>query len=124
MPRNRHIVNNIKIDQEKKMLTFVSLVFILLASLESTIDATSSPSYDSLISSQCKAKCLSLYPWKLISNSNQNNNNLTFLLYRRQRSASSSNVRHHENAANRNRHTQQRVTFVENISINFKARSR
>ncbi len=35
------------------------------------IDSTSSTtttSYDSLISSQCKARCLSLYPWKLPNN--------------------------------------------------------
>lgn len=36
---------------------------------ENEADTTTSSSYDSLMSSQCKARCLSLYPWKLPTNS-------------------------------------------------------
>jgi hypothetical protein len=31
-------------------------------------DSAASSSFDSLVASQCRARCLSLYPWKLTSN--------------------------------------------------------
>jgi hypothetical protein len=36
--------------------------------IDSTSSSSTTTSYDSLISSQCKARCLSLYPWKLPNN--------------------------------------------------------
>lgn len=61
---NSNWIPLIYIDQNhtiKKMLIIFNF-FLLLISFKSI--KTESSSFDSLISSQCKARCLSLYPWK------------------------------------------------------------
>ena len=48
------------------ILVVILLQFDALVSIENS----ESTSYDSLIASQCRARCLSLYPWKILNNTN------------------------------------------------------
>jgi hypothetical protein len=49
------------------IFTLFLIQFINCDDIDSA-SSTTTTSYDSLISSQCKARCLSLYPWKLPNN--------------------------------------------------------
>ena len=44
------------------------LLFVILINVSESTDSGST-SFDSLIATQCRARCLSLYPWKLLNNS-------------------------------------------------------
>lgn len=88
--RRRPFFNN---NNNDAMMIIASIILLLVVAVTSASGQESaSSSYDSLVASQCKARCLSLYPWRhsaniqlLIHGANNNND-------RRHRSSRSSGV--------------------------------
>lgn len=62
--------------QRVYLIAFICLSIAVNGSKSNDItnDAIKSTSFDSLISSQCRARCLSLYPWRILNNQNNNQN--------------------------------------------------
>lgn len=50
------------------LIKLVTLVVLILHIESSSAESSESTSYDSLIASQCRARCFSLYPWKTLNN--------------------------------------------------------
>lgn len=91
--RRRPFFNNNNNNNNATMMILASILLLLVVAVTRVSGQESaSSSYDSLVASQCKARCLSLYPWRhsaniqlLLHGANNNND-------RRHRSPRSSGV--------------------------------
>jgi hypothetical protein len=52
-----------------KLIIFLAISINLFSTINS-IESSGSTSYNSLVATQCRARCLSLYPWKTFQSNN------------------------------------------------------